>query len=321
MLRMIPRHPKRISATELTRCLNDLGYTVNRRTVERDLRMFEAVFGLVSDDRSRPYGWQWPRESAGISIAAMDDNEALMLSLAEPIADTLLPPTARDALRPFFGEAQRRLNGHLGSRSLKAWKGKVLSIPASQALLPASIGDGIQEAIATALLHDQWIRIRYQQLGSRSTVELDVGLLGLVARGSAQYLVCQFRSQNGERTIALSRIEQANILDERFQYPRGFDLAKYVGSGKLGFGASRTERIRLRLYGKVGKQLLETPLAADQVVVEDAPAYLTVEVTVPVTPDLRRWVLSLGEDIEVLYPASLRKRIVQSINRASDRYD
>ena len=56
MLRLIPRHPRKISATDLTERLNELGYAINKRTVERDLKMFEELFGLVVDDRSRPYG-------------------------------------------------------------------------------------------------------------------------------------------------------------------------------------------------------------------------------------------------------------------------
>lgn len=59
MLRHIPKHPYQITAKELTERLKGAFFKVSKRTVERDLLSLSEVFSLISNERSRPYGWSW----------------------------------------------------------------------------------------------------------------------------------------------------------------------------------------------------------------------------------------------------------------------
>ena len=58
MLREIPRHPAKITATEIHARLVAAGYTVTKRTVERDLERLAGPFPLQVDERSKPYGME-----------------------------------------------------------------------------------------------------------------------------------------------------------------------------------------------------------------------------------------------------------------------
>ncbi len=313
MLRMIPRHPRRVSATDLTARLNELGYAVNKRTVERDLTMFEAMFGLVADDRSRPYGWYWSTDNPSLDIPSLDDGQALMLSVAEPFIRQLLPPPVLDALSPALGSAKRKLNESFGAAHLKTWPDKIYSASPSQALLPASIVPGAQEIVGVALLRDQWLRIQYRKRGATASGVFDVQPLGLVTRGSMTYLVCCFRGYREPRTIALSRLEAVEILSETFVRPPDFSLKAHVEEGKVAFGASRVATVVLRVARSQIDLLLETPLSADQKVsYQDECALVTA--TLPITPDLKRWVLGFGSGVQVLKPDFLRRDIMQTID-------
>ena len=64
LLRSVPRAPRKISSATLHEALAARGFSVNRRTVQRDLQTLSTYFPLVSDERHRPFGWSWSVEAA-----------------------------------------------------------------------------------------------------------------------------------------------------------------------------------------------------------------------------------------------------------------
>ena len=62
MLRLIPRHPRRIDSGTLQSELQKLGYDMTLRTIQRDLNKLSAVLPLVSD-QSKPQGWWWEADA------------------------------------------------------------------------------------------------------------------------------------------------------------------------------------------------------------------------------------------------------------------
>lgn len=63
MLTLLPRAPRRIDTATLAEGLRARGLEVHRRTIQRDLIELSAVFPIVSDDRSKPYGWRWAQDA------------------------------------------------------------------------------------------------------------------------------------------------------------------------------------------------------------------------------------------------------------------
>ena len=57
LLQLIPRHPSKISTSQIQDQLKDLGYAVSLRMIQRDLESLESIMPIVCDDRERPYGW------------------------------------------------------------------------------------------------------------------------------------------------------------------------------------------------------------------------------------------------------------------------
>jgi len=53
MLRLIPRHPRRISTAEIEQRLANRGYPTTRRIIQRDLDKLSREFPLVSRAVSR----------------------------------------------------------------------------------------------------------------------------------------------------------------------------------------------------------------------------------------------------------------------------
>lgn len=66
LLRQLPSRSPGVTSGELVWRLQDIGFTVSKRTVERDLNELSLIFPLERNDKSIPYGWHW-------SAPALDD--------------------------------------------------------------------------------------------------------------------------------------------------------------------------------------------------------------------------------------------------------
>ncbi len=171
-----------------------------------------------------------------------------------------------------------------------------------------------------ALLLDQWLRIQYRKRGSTESASFEVQPLGLVTRGPMLYLICRFRGYTDERTIALSRFELVELLPERFKRPAEFSLEAFVEKGRMGYGDSQLSKVKLRFNRRRGEQLFETPLSSDQEIVEEGRDFFLVTATVPITPQLKRWLLGFGAEVEVIEPVPLRRDVIQAISAMKRRY-
>ena len=85
LLQILPRHPSKISTLEIQGQLNDLGYSVSLRMIQRDLESLESVMPIVCDDRERPFGWSW-HQSAFVTIFEISSIISL-LTKTDPIKD------------------------------------------------------------------------------------------------------------------------------------------------------------------------------------------------------------------------------------------
>ncbi len=64
LLRQLPSRPPGITSGELVWRLRDVGFTVSKRTVERDLNELSLIFPLERNDKSIPFGWHWSATAA-----------------------------------------------------------------------------------------------------------------------------------------------------------------------------------------------------------------------------------------------------------------
>jgi len=313
MLQLIPRYPSQITANQLTDKLKDRGYEINKRSVERDLLMFEDLFGLQVRDDSRPYGWSWPRDAAIWSLPAMNDEQALSLYMLERHIKDMLPPTVLDSLSPLLKTAKERLKTSHNSKSLRDWPDKVRVRPASQPLKPCHVDPKVHEAVSLALLNNQWLEISYLGRGKSEPSNNIVSPLAYVMRGPMLYLVCRYESHDDNRLLAACRIKKAMRLERTFNRPEDFSIDEYIAEGHVDFGEGDQIKVELLFNPDAGRHLRETPLSDDQVVTETKDGRLRVTATVADTLQFMWWILGFGKQIEVTKPASLRKAIAEQV--------
>lgn len=320
LLRLLPRYPSKITARGLQERLAGEGYDATKRTIERDLMSLSEIFPISLDDREKPYGWSWQKNAPILDVPSLTAPQALAFALVQRFLAPLLPVSTLDELKPYFKTAEQQLGALPKGRGIPSWANKVRVIQPAQALLPPTIKPEIQRFIYEALLNNRQLRIAYHKRGAEGPVEYEIHPLGLVQRGPVTYLVCTLFHYKDIRLLALHRVLSAVSLDKPTDYPKDFDLDRYISSGALDFGDGEKIRLEAVFTNDAAEHLYETPLSADQVIrpVDEERVKLTA--TVLDTPQLSWWLLAFGDQVEVVKPKSLRHEMAKVAQAMAMRY-
>lgn len=320
LLRMIPRYPQKITARSLHEKLLVEQFDVTRRTVERDLLGLSEMFPLVSDERSKPYGWSWSKDAAVFNLPGLSHSEALTLAMVEQHLSSLLPSSTLSQVQPHFKAAKQHLNNIPQNERARSWLNKVRTVPPTQPLLPPSIKSAVQHTVYESLLADKQLEIKYLKRGEDKTVEYRIHPLAAVQRGSITYLYCRVFDYEDLRMLALHRIQSATMLEDAAKVPAGFSIDEAIASGKFGFGEGKQIRLEAMFCNGAGDHLYETPLSSDQTLTELEDGNVRLVATVADTPQLAWWLLGLGDGVEVLKPVALRQSIAETVARMLAKY-
>jgi len=315
ILALIPRHPEQRSTSELLSRLTAAGYPTTPRSLQRRLIALSIGNALVCDDRSKPFGWSVAK-NAPASIGDMSLQEAVALKLSQQFLLPVFPADILADIAHHFVAADKKLkDGSL----YRSWMHKVRIVPPQQPLEKPITPKNISNAVYDAVLRERALSVTYQSPSSANAKTYEIEPLGIVVRGAVTYVAIRFSGYTDVTLMALHRFKAAKQVDRLISLEK-FDLDAWLKSGAMGFFPSDLAQVHLRFYDGAGDHLHETPLTRDQVVTAGARGSLEVKVELPITEQLKWWILALGGGIEVVKPAKLRSEIAKRANAAASRY-
>lgn len=294
LMRRIPRNRK-VSAKELHEQLADTEVGRDLRTIQRQLEMLSGYFDIERDDRSKPYGYRWKERARGMALPTLNEQESLLLMLAEQHLRSLLPNSLMKSMDGFFEQARTNLAPYSNAKREREWLSKVRVVSTTQPLLPPKVKPGVFEQVSNALYSNLWLSVDYENAAGKRT-QSDVMPLGLAQQGTSLYLVCRFKDYDNERSLALHRIISAQASTLTFKRPKDFDLQQYDDDGRFGFGDGKRIKLIFRVDKEAGYHLLESPLSEDQQVKELVDAY-EITATVIESDQLVWWLRGFGEQV------------------------
>lgn len=323
MLRLLPKAPSpQITAKQLRERLEEAGYEINERTVQRDLKALAAVFPIDLQDRAPPYGWRWNR-NARFDIPSMPLAEAVALELVEQHLRPLLPPPQLEVLRGLFEAARKCLEGTGGGNGLSNWPDRVRVVQPSLNLQPPVVDLAMQDVLYEALLKRRQVVADYENVAGDVTKEITLNLLGLVQRGPLVFLIATAWDYQDARQFALHRFRAARMLETPATEPEDFQFDRYLESGAMEILESGGRlQLRLRIDARQARYLSETPLAADQLIIPDAEKqdWSLLSASVNDTAQLRWWLRAHATECEVIEPQALRDESRDYLRQAQAMY-
>jgi predicted DNA-binding transcriptional regulator YafY len=311
MLRFIPKAPNAISTPELLKKLQDEGYSVDIRTVQRDLNKLSAsgLFPFTSSEDTRPLTWFWPQNVPKLQFPLMTPDEALTFKLVEQFLNPLLPLSVKNHLADYFALAESTLK----SSPLASWIDKVRIVSNNQALLPPEIDNAVLAVVYEALLKNRRFTAVYRRRNDEIKT-YEVNPRGLMFKGSVVYVLATLWDYQDVKQLALHRFSEAILLDKDVSVLSGFSLDTYIADGGFDYPVEPEHSIRLTIKIKdwLKKHLSETPLSPDQSFTQLDDSTYQLQATVKDTLQLRWWLRSFAVDVEILEPLALREEFASA---------
>lgn len=285
---------------------------VSGRTVHRDMEALSAAGVPVYALRGARGGFQLD-EDWRTQVPGLDESELRALLMAQPriLGDPRLVAAGERALGKLLASLPVSMRAQANAIRQRlhvdttGWRGLTETVDA----LPV-----VQEAVA----RDRRLAFRYRKPDGVMT-EREVDPLGLVAKGSAWYLVAN--TVDGFRTFRASRIDRARVLDVPTERPAGFDLASHwkVSTDEFREGRRRF-RATLRLAPHAAERLaFWWRRVSEEHSRADTGEWVTREMDFDDEEQACFVTLGFGASAEALAPRSLQKRVRKELDRLMDR--
>jgi proteasome accessory factor B len=136
----------------------------------------------------------------------------------------------------------------------------------------------------------------------------------------ALYLIGWDETRHALRTFKVERIRDVALTPRTFELPKGDGFENAIRRAWDIIADQPPTEVVLRFTPAVAARVREATWHPTQQVVQDANGSLTWRATVAGTIEIRLWILSWGNDVEVIAPDELRKDVAHTHRRAGERY-
>lgn len=178
------------------------------------------------------------------------------------------------------------------------------------------------EKLNKAILEHHPVGITYYVPARNENTKRKVNPYGLTFRFGAWYLIGYCHLRKVVRTFGVDRIKSIRVLDnERFKYPNDFSLESYLEQGWSLQADAQPERIVLRFARDIAPWIKDCKFHPKQKITIQPDGSALFEVTVAGIDEIRHWILSFGDKVEVLEPDSLRVSIADICSRMRKIYE
>ena len=291
---------RRYTANELA---NTFG--TSRRTVFRDLKELTAI-GV-------PY--RYDAANGGYAIDPEFFLPPIDLNLQEALALLMLIHKARDQIQlPFKHSALLaglKIANNLPQK-IKQYCNTALknisTYPAAQAR-PGSL-DKLFAQLQRAIAKRMKVNLQYDSLFDNKVMELELCPYHLLYNQRAWYVLGHSSVHKSIRTFKLNRIKGLELSGKCFIDGDGFDVQEYFGRAWSMIPEGRLYTIKLRFLPKVAHNVAEVQWHATQQAAWNDDGSVELEFRVDGLGEISWWILGYGDQVQVLAPAELRKRII-----------
>ena len=249
----------------------------------------------------------------------------------------------RNAIENMFGiniECQRKGgyyyyiedNDFMRNNSLLHWMIDSLSI-SNMLMESSSLQDRIMlehipagkeylQPIINAMKEGHKLQMGYRKFGQKEGYTIWIEPYAIKVFKQRWYLLAKTDKQDMPRVYALDRIEHLEETAEEFEFPADFDTEAFFADcyGVFSGSEMKAERVVIRAYTPLTSYLRTLPLHHSQKELHSTPEYADFEFYLRPTFDFRQELLSQGNEVEVLEPASFREEMREMARKLLERY-
>ncbi len=279
---------------------------ISKRMVFRDLKELRKV-GIPCSFSNKAHCYKIDPEFF-LSVPNLDAQEALsLLLLTRKARNHIYFPFRDSALRAAIKiesklpeKTKRFCNTALEKISIKADPQERLD------LLDQKFAQFLE-----AILDKRVVAIHYDSPLERENIVTNLSPYHLMYNNNAWYVLGKTELDKKVRVFKLNHIKNLNILDKCFVEDETFDLSECLGRAWSMIPEGRLYNIKLRFLPEVARKVADIQWHSTQTVILQDDGSIIMEFRVDGLNEITWWVLSYGDQVQVLAPAALRQRVIE----------
>ena len=283
---------------------------VSKRTVQNDINILEADYGIILNEKLRlgkKRLYRYVDTNYSIPLFRINDEERHKLQDAIRVLDHFEGEPTYDWARTLL----MQIEGGLFDEDTSP----VVTFQSNPDLKGISYFSDLLQAILTKRV----LKLKYAPYGKETQI-VNIYPYHLKQFNDRWYLIAQAIGYQSYAHYALDRIEGFEEIALPYK-ESNVDFSEYFDD-VIGVTVPDVdaEDIVIKVTGKRFNYIRTKPLHLSQRVIEETEGYAIISINVKVNKELESLILSFGDDMEVIAPASFRDRIAEKIKVMNQLY-
>jgi predicted DNA-binding transcriptional regulator YafY len=164
----------------------------------------------------------------------------------------------------------------------------------------------------------QSLAVQYYLPVEQRDISTDLNPYCIFYSGGVWHAIGESGPRKNMRTFELNHIRQLTPLDKHFVEDKKFDLKEYFGYAWSLLREGRIYDVKLRFSSRIAAEVAETEWHHTQTVSFENDGSAIFKFRVDGLNEISWWIFGFGDQVQVLAPEELRKRIVQKASRITN---
>ena len=279
---------------------------LSRRMVFRDLKELQKAGVPCHYDKKACHYTIDPEVFLPASDLSAQEALALLL-LAYKVGSHIHLPFKDSALRAALkiennlpGKIKRYCNTALRNISIR-----------TEPQVNIDLFDKLFAQLQDAIFKKRVVSIRYYLPREQKSVVTNLSPYHLMYKNHAWYVLGKSDLRKGVGTFKFSQIEELNVLDKCFIEDEEVDVSEYLGRAWSMTPEGRLYHVKLKFLPEVAHGVGEVQWHSTQTVTFEDDGSAIVEFRIDGLNEITWWILSYGDQVEVLTPKILRQKIIK----------
>ena len=314
ILSLLSENKRGFTTEEIMHSLHKVGIDVSRKTVERDIDTITANFFVYEDERDGKTVYQANKYS--IQHISFTIAELISLYFSKEVLSSFstidVGVTAVRILDKLIASAPQIDKNYI--ENLK----DLIKINVSDITPEKEVNPDLLEKFKNAIEDKKSITMEYYSFNGDEVTNRKFDPYLLEIQEGCWHAVGYCHLRNSIRDFRLSRIIKAEQQNETFERPENF-YEKYKKDRFDKLAGEDKEKIVLKFIDNSARFVKEYEYKkADSITEEDGT--IIFERTTAITQEIIRWILGFGAEVVVLEPSSLKKEIIEQIQKMAKLY-
>ncbi len=289
-------------------------WEVSSKTIQRDLDYMRYELDAPMEYSAKHRGYYYTEKNFKLPALSMKESELFGMYLSEKLLVQYEGTPIYDSLCSVFKKIEQSLPNKIELNPSTGQDKFTVFPPFSTTVLPE-----VWETILVCLRTSQQIQLQYKTPG-KEPVARDLDPYHAVRFKGDWYIIGHCYLRKDIRTFSMSRILSVKQTGDSFTIPDDFDFKKLSGS-HFGIHWSNEEiNVKIRFNKRVAEYVQERTWHPSQRIEKCENGDVILSLSVNHLLELKRWILSWGEDAYVIEPHSFAKSIETTLVNARNHY-